>query len=48
MMLPEMPSQTTLHEWNTCCYAHAGEKAARRDPKLFPYNSVACPEMLQV
>jgi hypothetical protein len=43
-----MPSQTTLHEWNTCCYAHAGEKAARRDPKLFPYNSVACPEMLQV
>ncbi|WIA38866.1 hypothetical protein OEZ86_002142 [Tetradesmus obliquus] len=37
----------TLHEWNSCGYAHAGEKAARRDPRLFAYNSVACPEMLQ-
>jgi hypothetical protein len=48
MLLPKLQMQKSLHEWNTCCYAHAGEKAARRDPKHFAYNSVACPEMLQV
>lgn len=32
------------HDWTECPYAHAGEKARRRDPRKFHYSSTSCPD----
>lgn len=32
------------HDWTSCPFAHAGEKARRRDPRLFRYSGSACQE----
>lgn len=32
------------HEWTECPYAHPGEKAKRRDPRLYAYSCSACPD----
>ncbi|KAL5569772.1 hypothetical protein UlMin_026347 [Ulmus minor] len=31
------------HDWTECPYAHAGEKAMRRDLRIHSYTAVACP-----
>ncbi|GBF88752.1 hypothetical protein Rsub_01653 [Raphidocelis subcapitata] len=31
------------HDWSSCPCSHAGERAARRDPRAVPYRSIACP-----
>lgn len=30
------------HDWSNCLYAHPKESAARRDPRKFAYEPVAC------
>lgn len=30
------------HDWSSCPCSHAGERAARRDPRAVPYRSIAC------
>ncbi|KAI0488069.1 hypothetical protein KFK09_027893 [Dendrobium nobile] len=32
------------HDWTECPYAHPGEKARRRDPKIYHYSGTACPD----
>ncbi|GFZ16694.1 zinc finger C-x8-C-x5-C-x3-H type family protein [Actinidia rufa] len=32
------------HDWTECPYAHAGEKARRRDPRRYNYSGEPCPE----
>ncbi|GBF98430.1 hypothetical protein Rsub_10495 [Raphidocelis subcapitata] len=32
------------HDWTECPFAHSGEKARRRDPRVFKYTGVACPD----
>lgn len=32
------------HDWTECPFAHPGEKARRRDPRLFSYSGNACPD----
>ncbi|KAL4428504.1 hypothetical protein ABPG75_002593 [Micractinium tetrahymenae] len=34
-----------VHDWTICPFAHAGEKAVRRDPRLHSYTGIACPDM---
>eukprot|EP00887_Chlorella_sp_A99_P004925 scaffold4.g4925.t1 len=34
-----------VHDWTVCPFAHAGEKAVRRDPRLVNYTGIACPDM---
>ncbi|PSC69922.1 Zn-finger CCCH type [Micractinium conductrix] len=34
-----------VHDWTICPFAHAGEKAVRRDPRLHNYTGIACPDM---
>lgn len=34
-----------VHDWTICPFAHAGEKAVRRDPRLYTYTGIACPDM---
>jgi len=38
-------SKRYVHDWTICPFAHPGEKARRRDPRLYSYTGVACPEM---
>ncbi|KAF5837170.1 hypothetical protein DUNSADRAFT_4730 [Dunaliella salina] len=38
-------SKRYCHDWTTCPFAHPGEKAKRRDPRIYTYTGVACPEM---
>eukprot|EP00210_Caulerpa_lentillifera_P006214 g5937.t1 len=33
------------HDWTVCPFAHAGEKARRRDPARFKYAAIACIDM---
>ncbi|XP_023002826.1 zinc finger CCCH domain-containing protein 20-like [Cucurbita maxima] len=33
------------HDWTKCPYAHAGEKARRRDPRKFNYSGTECPAL---
>ena len=33
------------HDWTVCPFAHPGEKARRRDPRLYAYTGIACPDM---
>eukprot|EP00878_Enallax_costatus_P000406 GHUV01000496.1.p1 GENE.GHUV01000496.1~~GHUV01000496.1.p1 ORF type:complete len:511 (+),score=144.19 GHUV01000496.1:212-1744(+) len=35
------------HDIGACPFAHSGEKAARRDLRVFKYDSSACPDVLQ-
>lgn len=35
-------------DWTTCPFAHPGEKAKRRDPRVHAYTGVACPDMKKV
>jgi len=30
------------HDWMECPYTHAGEKAQRRDPRLYAYSATSC------
>ncbi|XP_047971894.1 zinc finger CCCH domain-containing protein 20-like, partial [Salvia hispanica] len=32
------------HDWTECPFAHPGEKARRRDPRLHHYSGSACPD----
>lgn len=32
------------HDWTECPFAHPGEKARRRDPRLYNYSGIACPD----
>ncbi|KAH7301682.1 hypothetical protein KP509_23G038000 [Ceratopteris richardii] len=32
------------HDWTECPFAHPGEKARRRDPRVFIYSGIACPD----
>jgi hypothetical protein len=38
-------SKRFVHDWAVCPFAHAGEKAVRRDPRLADYTGIACPDM---
>ncbi|KAL6771529.1 hypothetical protein ACKKBG_A26735 [Auxenochlorella protothecoides x Auxenochlorella symbiontica] len=38
-------SQAAAHDWMTCPFAHAGEKAVRRAPRTHDYTGIACPDM---
>ncbi|WOK93847.1 zinc finger CCCH domain-containing protein 35-like [Canna indica] len=31
------------HDWTECPFAHPGEKARRRDPRIYRYSGVPCP-----
>uniref|UniRef100_A0A7N0TIV0 C3H1-type domain-containing protein n=1 Tax=Kalanchoe fedtschenkoi TaxID=63787 RepID=A0A7N0TIV0_KALFE len=35
--------RTRSHDWTDCPLAHRGEKAQRRDPSVFNYMAIACP-----
>ena len=37
-------TKTRAHDWTECPYAHPGEKAMRRDPRLHDYVGTACPD----
>lgn len=39
--------QRFAHDWVSCPFAHPGERARRRDPRLFAYTGVACPAIKQ-
>ncbi|MCO5597404.1 hypothetical protein L7F22_051480 [Adiantum nelumboides] len=32
------------HDWTQCPFAHPGEKARRRDPRVYHYSAVPCPD----
>jgi hypothetical protein len=36
------------HNWTQCPFAHAGEKAKRRDPRIYKYSGATCPEWRRV
>lgn len=36
--------RSRAHDWTECPYAHPGEKAARRDPRIFAYSGTPCPQ----
>lgn len=38
-------SKRYAHDWTSCPFSHPGEKAKRRDPRLFSYTGIACPDM---
>ncbi len=40
-------SKRSCHDWQQCPYAHPGEKAKRRDPRVHTYTGIACPNMKQ-
>lgn len=33
------------HVWSTCPFSHTGERAVRRDPRVFQYSPTICPYM---
>lgn len=33
-----------IHDWAQCPFAHAGEKARRRDPRIYEYTGTPCPD----
>ncbi|KFM25033.1 D-tyrosyl-tRNA(Tyr) deacylase [Auxenochlorella protothecoides] len=37
--------KAAAHDWTTCPFAHAGEKAVRRAPRTHDYTGIACPDM---
>lgn len=40
--------KTYRHDWWACPFVHPGESAKRRDPRLYKYSAVACPNAKQV
>jgi hypothetical protein len=38
------PKLSEIHDWNECPYLHPGEKARRRDPRVWFYQALPCPE----
>jgi len=38
-------SKHYCHDWTECPFAHPGEKARRRDPRLFRYVGIECPQV---
>jgi len=36
------------HEWTTCPFAHPNEKARRRDPRIYKYLAIPCPDTKEV
>eukprot|EP00208_Stichococcus_sp_RCC1054_P005147 CAMPEP_0206137268 /NCGR_PEP_ID=MMETSP1473-20131121/2422_1 /ASSEMBLY_ACC=CAM_ASM_001109 /TAXON_ID=1461547 /ORGANISM="Stichococcus sp, Strain RCC1054" /LENGTH=704 /DNA_ID=CAMNT_0053530267 /DNA_START=127 /DNA_END=2241 /DNA_ORIENTATION=- len=38
-------SKRYCHDWTVCPFAHPGEKARRRDPRVTSYTGIACPDM---
>ncbi|KDD74655.1 hypothetical protein H632_c1155p0, partial [Helicosporidium sp. ATCC 50920] len=38
------PRLEEMHSWTLCPYMHPGEKARRRDPRLYRYQGVPCPD----
>ncbi|GMH41603.1 hypothetical protein BSKO_09513 [Bryopsis sp. KO-2023] len=37
-------SKHYCHDWTECPFAHPGEKARRRDPRVFPHVGIECPQ----
>jgi len=37
-------TRTRAHDWTECPFTHPGEKARRRDPRVFAYSGSACPD----
>ncbi|GAB4838954.1 hypothetical protein Ancab_028487 [Ancistrocladus abbreviatus] len=35
-------TRVRAHDWTECPFAHPGEKARRRDPRLYEYSGTAC------
>ncbi|GAB4852696.1 hypothetical protein Ancab_016910 [Ancistrocladus abbreviatus] len=35
-------TRARAHDWTECPFAHPGEKARRRDPRLYEYSGTAC------
>ncbi|KAF5828151.1 hypothetical protein DUNSADRAFT_18114 [Dunaliella salina] len=35
------------HDWRTCPFAHPTENARRRDPNVYRYSAIACPDYKQ-
>lgn len=35
-------TKSGIHDWKVCPFSHAGEKATRRDPRLFKYSGELC------
>ena len=40
----ELCANAAPHDLTACPFAHAGEKARRRDPRAFSYSGAACPD----
>lgn len=38
-------SKHYCHDWTDCPFAHPGEKARRRDPRVFRYVGIECPQV---
>lgn len=38
-------SKHYCHDWTDCPFAHPGEKAKRRDPRLYKYVGIECPHV---
>lgn len=41
----QMCNEARCHDWAQCAYAHPGEKAARRDPRVYRYSALPCPDV---
>jgi len=41
-------ARTRAHDWTVCPYAHPGEKAKRRDLKMFSYTAIPCADYQKV
>jgi hypothetical protein len=41
-------SRVRAHDWTVCPYAHPGEKAKRRDLKMFSYTAIPCADYQKV
>eukprot|EP00210_Caulerpa_lentillifera_P003574 g3409.t1 len=39
--------RTRRHDWRECPFAHPGEVARRRDPRLYTYVGIICPDAKQ-
>ena len=47
-MQVELCKRESCPDWNKCPYAHAGEKAARRDPRIHYYRPEFCQGLRKV
>lgn len=44
LQIDACPKLSEIHDWNECPYLHPGEKARRRDPRVWSYQALPCPE----